>query len=198
MNLKQSTAYTRLFNMIASSDHHSPLTGAAPVVNLSKSGVAFAGAAGVVSEVGDGVYKIVLTGVDTNTAGDLAYFITAASGDDNTFVDQVTPTVFNDLNIDASGNVSIASSIKKNAALNGYMFLMTNSTTHVAQTGLTVTAQRSLSGAGFAPCANAVTELSHGIYAINLAATDTNANSIMYRFTATNADDLNILMLTQP
>jgi hypothetical protein len=113
-------------------------------------------------------------------------------------VDQVQAQVFTDVLLDALGNVSIASSIKKNAATNGFMFLMTNSATHQPQTGLAVTAQRSLAGAGFAPCANAVTELSNGIYTINLAATDTNANSILYRFTATGADDLDLLILTQP
>lgn len=192
------------FSMVQSSDHHTPLTSAAPVVNISKNAGAFSVATNSpATEIGGtgnghGWYQIVLTNADLNTVGDLSYFITATSGDPLSFKDQVQTFVFSDLNIDTSGNVSIASSIKRNQALTGFMFLMTNSATHQPQTGLTVTAQRSLAGAGFAPCANAVTELSNGVYTINLGTTDTNANSILYRFTATGADDLDLLILTQP
>ncbi len=198
MILKVSTVYNRLFWMVTSASHYLPLTGATPVVNLSKGGAAFGAAAGAVTQIANGFYQVALTTVDTNTPGDLAYFITAASGDDVFMVDQVQATIFTDLVLDASGNVSIASSIKKNATSNGFMFIMTDSTNHAPKTGLTVTAQRSLAGAGFAPCANAVSELSNGVYTINLAATDTNASSIMLRFTATGADDLDILLMTQP
>lgn len=200
--LKLSTVYTRMFNLISSSDHLTPKTGlgTALTITFSKAGAAFAAhdAAGTIAEVGNGVYSYQLTSTDTNTAGDFAWCVTAAATDQQTFVDQIVPHVLNDFNVDASGNVSIASSVKKNQALNGFMFLMTNSTSHSPQPGLTVTAQRSLAGAGFAPCANAVVELSNGIYTINLAAADTNAAVIMYRFTATGADDLDILILTQP
>lgn len=200
--LKQSTIYTRLFSLVASSDHISPLTGAnaSMVINLSKSGAAFAvrDVGGTQAEVGHGVYSYQMTSADNNTNGDLAWFITATGADPTTFVDQVQPKILNDFNLDGSGNVTIASSIKKNQALTGFMFLMTNSTSHAPQTGLAVTAQRSLAGAGFAPCANAVTELSNGIYKIDLAAADLNAADVMLRFTAAAADDLNILIITQP
>jgi hypothetical protein len=75
---------------------------------------------------------------------------------------------------------------------------MTDSTTHAPKTLLTVTATRSLDGAAFAACANSVTEIANGDYKIDLAATDLNANVVMLRFTATAADDLNILLITQP
>ena len=75
---------------------------------------------------------------------------------------------------------------------------MTDSTTHVLATGLTVTATRSIDGAAFAACANAVTEISGGVYNIALAAADTNGNSIMYKFTATGADDRLLEIITQP
>ena len=120
------------------------------------------------------IYKATLNATDTNTVGDLAFYITATGANPILFVDQVQTNVFSDLSIDSSGNTSIPSNIKKNQALSGFTFLMTNSVTHVPSTTLTVTAQRSLNGAGFAPCANAVSELSNGIYSINLAATDTN------------------------
>lgn len=198
MILKSATGYTRLFFMVQAADHHSPLLGAAPTVNISKAGAGFVVPAGAVSEVANGWYKVVLGPLDTNVVGDLAFHITAALGDPTDFADQVQATVTSDIFVDASGNVSVSSSIKKGQALNGFQFVMTDSTTHGPKTGLTVSAQRSLGGAGFAPCANAVSEMTNGVYVINLAATDTNANSILYRFTAVGADDLDILILTQP
>ena len=198
MILKVSTTYNRSFSMVTSASHYLPLTGASPSVNLSKNGASFSAAAGTVTEIGNGFYRIALTAADTGTVGDLAYFITAASGDDVFMVDQVQSTIFTDMLLDSSGNVSIASSIKIGQACSGFMFIMTNSTTHAPQTGLTVTAQRNLAGAGFAPCVNSVSEVGNGVYKINLAGADTNANNIMLRFTATGADDLDILLMTQP
>lgn len=87
--LKQSTAYTRTFKMISSVDHISAKSGAAPVVKISKAGGTFANAAGTVTEVSNGWYKVALTGGDTDTVGDLAYFITGTGSDDTDFVDQV-------------------------------------------------------------------------------------------------------------
>jgi|GEM_PF-6664652 len=95
--VKQSTAYSRMFLMVQSADHLSALTGAAPAVSLSKAGAAFAAAAGVVTEVGNGFYKIALTTADdTATLGDLAFHITATSGDATDFVDQVTANILGD------------------------------------------------------------------------------------------------------
>jgi hypothetical protein len=188
--LKQAVAYTRAF--------YFGTTGQTVTVNLSKNGGTFGAAAGAVTEIASGWYKIALTSADTGSIGDLAYFCTASSGGPLNFIDQVQATILADINIDVSGNVTIGSSIKKNAACNGFMFIMTDTTNHAPKTGLTVTAQRSLGGAGFSACANAVSELSNGVYTINLAASDTNNASLMLRFTATGADDLDILMLTQP
>lgn len=108
------------------------------------------------------------------------------------------PANFAALGISAGGNVAISSNIKKNVALNAFAFTMTDSTNHNPKTGLAVAAQRSLDGGAFAACANAVTELSNGNYNINLAASDLNANTVMLRFTATGADDLNVEIVTDP
>jgi hypothetical protein len=112
-----------------------------------------------------------------------------ASGQDPATLILVTPA--NKLATDASGYVTEVSvdGIKKNTALNNFMFLMVDSTDHVTgKTGLTVTAERSIDGAAFAACANAVTEVSAGIYKINLAATDLNGDVITLKFTGTAAD----------
>lgn len=90
--LKQSTAYTRAFFMVASSGSGAHFTGkasASPSVSLSKAGGTFAAAGGTVTELANGWYKIALTTTDTNTLGDLAYRITGTGADTTDFTDQV-------------------------------------------------------------------------------------------------------------
>lgn len=101
--------------------------------------------------------------------------------------------------LDASGRVEVQSGVTKNAALSNFTFLMISSVDHTTPaTGLTVTAQRSLDGGAFASCANAVSEISNGMYKINLAATDMNANVVALRFSATGAEDRDIVITTTP
>ena len=101
--------------------------------------------------------------------------------------------------IDAATIASDAKSrILKNTALSNFMFLMVDSTDHVtSKTGLTITATRSIDGAAFAACANSATEVSAGIYKIDLAAADLNGDVITLRFSGTAADDRFITIVTQ-
>src|SRR5712691_10967111 len=94
--LKQSTTYTRMFKMIDSADHFSKKTGLTCTVNISKAGDSFAAAGATITEVANGWYKAALTTTDTNTLGDLAYYITATGADDTDFVDQVTVNILGD------------------------------------------------------------------------------------------------------
>jgi len=88
--------------------------------------------------------------------------------------------------------------ISKNTALANFMFFMAQSADHVSgATGLAVTASRSLDGAAFAACANVPVEVSNGIYKINLAATDLNADVVTLRFSAAAADDTIITIKTE-
>jgi hypothetical protein len=88
--------------------------------------------------------------------------------------------------------------VKKNTALNNFMFLMVQSADHVTPaTGLTVTAQRSIDGGLFAACSNSVGAVGDGVYKINLAASDLNGDVITLKFTATGADQRTITILTQ-
>jgi hypothetical protein len=105
--------------------------------------------------------------------------------------DSILEVPANKLVTDANGYVTEASvdGIKKNTALSNFEFFMVDSTDHVTgKTGLTVTAERSIDGAAFGACANAVSEVSAGIYKINLATTDLNGDVITLKFTATGAD----------
>lgn len=87
----------------------------------------------------------------------------------------------------------------KNVALAAFMFMMIDSSDDISgKTGLTVTATRSLDGAAFAACANAVTEVSSGWYKIDLAAADLNANVVALRMTGSGANDTNLTIITEP
>lgn len=95
--LKQSTIRNRMFKLISSSDHFTLKATASPVVNLSKNAAAFGAAAGAVSEVANGWYSVALSAADTNTLGDLAFYITGTGADDTDFVDQVSVRIEDDL-----------------------------------------------------------------------------------------------------
>jgi hypothetical protein len=97
-----------------------------------------------------------------------------------------------------SAAASAASNIKKNQALAAFQFVMTSTNGHAPKPNASVTATRSLDGAAFAPCANAPTEISNGVYKINLAASDLNADVVTLRMTAGGCDDLLITLITTP
>ena len=98
-----------------------------------------------------------------------------------------------------SGAVKIQTNLKKNQALTAFPFLMTDSTNHNPMTGLTVTAARSLDGAAFASgTLGAITEISGGMYELDLGAGDLNANTVTLKFTASGADDLFVTLITEP
>lgn len=89
--------------------------------------------------------------------------------------------------------------IRKNTEFAAFPFKMVDETDHVtAETGLTVTATRSIDGAAFGACANSAAEIASGWYKITLAAADLNGDVIILRFTATGADDREIVVFTQP
>lgn len=199
--LKQSTTYRRSFLMVGSADHVTGSTASSTDVTvvLYKGGsTSSSTAAGAISPQGSGWFNIYLTSADVNTVGDLVFHCTATSADPTDFCDQVVTQTFADLSINASGEAQIASNIKQNTALNGFTFVMTDNVNHYPATGLSVSAERSLGGAGFSPCANSVSEVSDGVYTINLAAADVNSATSMLHFSASGADDLNIMLVTQP
>ena len=112
--------------------------------------------------------------------------------------DQLAFTVSNQVDANVLSLASSASNTKKNHALNAFPFVMTSSTTHLPATGAVVTAARSLDGGSFSACANSAVEIANGVYYINLANTDLNANTVTLRFTATGCDDRLITLVTQP
>jgi hypothetical protein len=134
----------------------------------------------------------------TGTAADpvdVVYNVTARLADDLAY----PATTGRSLLVDASGGVALSTVLKKNQALAKYMLLMTDSTTHNPATGKTVTVTRSIDGAAFgASTAGSATELSNGIYHIDLSAADLNGNVVTLRATATGCDDLFITFTLEP
>ncbi len=112
----------------------------------------------------------------------------------------VLPSNFSTMSISAAGLVAITSSIKKNATAAGFMFVMTDMTTHVPVAGLTIVGTRALDGGAFGALANSgsIASVGSGTYAIDLVPADVNANHVMLRFTNATTDDLNIEIITQP
>ena len=91
----------------------------------------------------------------------------------------------------------IPEGIEKNVAKNNFPFFMADETDgRTAETGLTVTARRSIDGGAFGACAGAVAEIGNGMYVIDLTQADTNGNEIIYRFSATGAADTFITVNT--
>jgi hypothetical protein len=77
--LKQNSGVQPLeFLLVSLTDANTPVTGASPMVTLSKNGGAFAAPAGAVSEIGSGWYKVAPNGTDSNTLGPLILHATAS------------------------------------------------------------------------------------------------------------------------
>jgi hypothetical protein len=93
--------------------------------------------------------------------------------------------------VDSTNSVKIQTNMKKNQALSAFAFLMTDNVNHNPVTGKTVTITRSVDGGAFgAGTLGSVTELSNGVYLVDMAAGDRNGNVVTYRMTATGCDDL--------
>jgi hypothetical protein len=104
-----------------------------------------------------------------------------------------------EVDLNASGAVSINSGIKKNQALANFEFLMTDSTNHAPATGLTVSVTRSIDRGAFgAGTLSAVTEVGVGMYSVDFAAGDLNGNVITLRATAAASDDLDVTIVPDP
>lgn len=91
---------------------------------------------------------------------------------------------------------NLPSGVKKNTALPNFTFVMTDASGN-PKSGLTVTAERSQDGGGFAPCTLGVEEIANGYYSIDLQAGDLDADIVALRFSAANARDTNITIKTQ-
>lgn len=85
----------------------------------------------------------------------------------------------------------------KNTASQKVYFTLVDSSDHVTrETGITVTAQRSLDGAAFGSATGTVTEVGNGVYYLAASAADTNADDVVFRFTGTGCDPVELHIVT--
>lgn len=219
--IKQSSAAISFpFLMVDSTDHITGKPGLTCTVTLSKNAGAFAAAAGAVTEIGNGWYKLAANATDSNTLGKLILHATA-TGADPTDVEVATVVAFDPYDavragltalpnaaaaatgglptVDSTGAVKTQATLRKNQALAGFEFLMTDSVNHNPATGKTVALLRSIDGGAFAAgTLGAVTEVAYGIYATTIPAADLNGTVVTIRATATGCDDLDITLLLEP
>jgi hypothetical protein len=78
---QNSTSYPITFLLVTSIDHITGATGKTPTVTLSKNGGAFGAAAGLVSEIANGIYALAGNATDRNTLGELRLHVTATGCD---------------------------------------------------------------------------------------------------------------------
>lgn len=199
--IKQSTARNLLIYMIDSVDHISGKTGLTLTITASKDGAAFATITPTVTERGNGWYSLALTTAHTDTVGELAFHITATGADPGVYKYNVEANTVGDVKTlsDAikAKTDNLPAGIKKNTALSNFEILLVSSSDHITPvTGATVTATRSIDGGAFAACSNSVTEVSGGVYKIDLAASDLNGDVITLKFAATGADSRIITIVT--
>lgn len=92
----------------------------------------------------------------------------------------------------------LPSGIPKNTALAAFEWLMVLAADHISPaTGKTVVCQRSIDGAAFANCnTTPATEVSDGIYKVDLAASDLNGDVITLKFTEATCDTTLITIKT--
>lgn len=85
----------------------------------------------------------------------------------------------------------------KNTASQKVYFTLVDSTDHVTRkTGITVTAQRSLDGAAFGSATGTVTEVGNGVYYHSTSTADINADDVVFRFTGTACDPVELHIVT--
>lgn len=92
--------------------------------------------------------------------------------------------------------IQLIDAVARNRSLSGFTFSMHNPDGTNA-TGLTVTAQRVIDGGSLTSCTNSVTEISNGLYKIDLSAADLNGANVTLRFSATGVEDAVFNFVTQ-
>jgi hypothetical protein len=101
-----SSSFPLVFLLVSSTDHITGLTGATPVVSVSKAATPFVTPAGTIFEVGRGWYAVRGNSTDTNTLGPLALNATAAGADPTDWLYPVT--ILNEFNGNSLGPVTVA------------------------------------------------------------------------------------------
>lgn len=146
------------------------------------------------------------TGNTVQTGDSFARIGANGAGLTNIDLPNQTMDIVGNITGNLSGNVTgsvgsvVGIRIKKNTALAGFPFLMVLAADHVTPaTGLTVVVQRSIDGGAFANATNTpASEISDGLYKIDLSAADLNGDTIALKMTSATADQRTIIIATEP
>lgn len=134
------------------------------------------------------------------TFENLTYSVRLAQSNNNLFdVDGgiLNPNSVTVIGQNSAGLIVVTSAPKKNVALPNFEFVMVLASDHVTgATGLSITSQRSRDAEALGATDNTATEVSDGIYRINLSADDMNGDQVTLRFSAATADDRIITIIT--
>jgi hypothetical protein len=133
--------------------------------------------------------------LDTEIAAIVAAVITNAAGTD--VAADIIALKAETVAIKAKTDL-LPSGIPKNTALAAFEWLMVLAADHISPaTGKTVVCQRSIDGAAFANCnTTPATEVSDGVYKVDLAASDLNGDVITLKFTEATCDTTLITIKT--
>lgn len=99
-------------------------------------------------------------------------------------------TAIDALNDVSATDITRVLGIQKNSAFSNFQVVMVDATTKDPKTGLTVSGTRSIDGAAFGAMTGTITEVANGAYQVDFSAADLNGDAIMFRFSATGADDV--------
>jgi hypothetical protein len=134
------TAHPITFMLVSSSDHIAGLTGATPLVYVSKNGGTAAVPAGTVSEVDSvhspGLYKLVPTSADTGTGGSLHLYASAAGADPADRDVQIV--AYDPFDANLLGLTGVGTLANQTSAASAIAALPTASTIAAAVAGITV------------------------------------------------------------
>jgi hypothetical protein len=136
-----------------------------------------------------------------NITGNLSGSVGSVTGSVGSLTGHTNQTADHTANISAikTNTDNLPSGIKKNTGLNNFEFFMRDTTDHVTgKTGLTITSEMSQDGGAFGATANSASEVGNGVYKINLAAADLNADVVTFKFTSAGADATIITIKTEP
>jgi len=151
------------------------------------------------SEIGYGQYKYTMTGAyDADSSNyDLRVVATeSVSGDvANKRINQSMIGIPEAIKVKTD---NLPHSIKKNTAISDFKFVMLDSTTGDPTAGLIVSAARKLDAdASWTSMTGSITDNGDGAYSIDINATDTNGDTGVWRFTASNAKTTLITFITE-
>ena len=91
----------------------------------------------------------------------------------------------------------VAFVLQEGIALDNFEFLMVDSSDHITpKTGLTVASEINKDGSSFVGATNSATEISNGLYKINLTAAERTAKVITLKFTAVGADQRTVTIVS--